>query len=95
MLSCFPILSYVDLLLIIYYRWDCTDVYKTLNKAHQDISVLEYEMEQLLEQASLFEVIVPEFKIIKGLRKELKMAKVRLSSVLTILYWNKIANYYL
>lgn len=33
-------------------------------------------MEKLIDQASLFEVIIPEFKIVKILRKELKMFKV-------------------
>lgn len=33
-------------------------------------------MEKLTEQSTLFEVIVPEFKVVKTLRKELKMCKV-------------------
>lgn len=58
-------------------RWGCDDVYREIDKANIDITKLEESIDKLVEQAILFEVIVPEFKIIKTVRKELKMAKAR------------------
>lgn len=57
-------------------RWGCKQVYKEIDKAHLEVADLEDSMEKLVKQATLFEVIIPEFKTIKSIRKELKMAKV-------------------
>lgn len=73
-------------LVLDYLRWDCPEIYKVLDKADLDVAELERVMEKLVEQASLFEVITPEFKTIKQLRKELKMAKVNLTHIYVNLF---------
>lgn len=42
------------------------------------IRALEQEMQQLQESASLFEVNVPDFKLLRQCRRELRMLKVAL-----------------
>jgi len=49
-----------------------------LNDENLDILVFEMNMAQIQESASLFEVNVPEFKLLKQCRKELKLLKVRI-----------------
>lgn len=46
-----------------------------MDEAHREISMLERQMHDIQESASLFEVLVPEFKQLKQCRKELKMLK--------------------
>ena len=60
----------------IIYRFDCANVYPTLDKTHDAITDFEKEMAELQKQASLFDVNVPEFKQLKMCRKEVKMLKV-------------------
>ncbi|XP_057895061.1 dynein axonemal heavy chain 17 [Melospiza georgiana] len=49
--------------------------YKSLNKQHKSITVLEKEMEALASSAALFEVSFPEYKQLKMCRKELRLLK--------------------
>uniref|UniRef100_A0A1B6BXH8 Dynein beta chain, ciliary-like n=1 Tax=Clastoptera arizonana TaxID=38151 RepID=A0A1B6BXH8_9HEMI len=70
-----------------FYSWDCFEPYKVIDKYHNEVSELEDDMEKLIDQSSLFEVAVTEFKIVKYLRKELKMAKVLWDFILIIRAW--------
>ncbi|KAF2980505.1 hypothetical protein EK904_000039, partial [Melospiza melodia maxima] len=49
--------------------------YKSLNRQHKSITVLEKEMEALASSAALFEVSFPEYKQLKMCRKELRLLK--------------------
>ncbi|XP_030817712.1 dynein heavy chain 17, axonemal [Camarhynchus parvulus] len=49
--------------------------YKSLNRQHKSITVLEKEMEALATSAALFEVSVPEYKQLKTCRRELRLLK--------------------
>lgn len=48
-----------------------------MSKVDQELLHLENEMKSIQESGSLFEVTVPEFKLLKQCRKELRMLKVR------------------
>lgn len=52
-----------------------TGVYGNLDEMHVKIVVMEVEMKQLADSASLFEVNMPEFKQLKQCRKEVKLLK--------------------
>lgn len=89
---------------IVYYRevfkkypfmqYSCTEPYKVIDRVHRDLQKFENEMRDLQQSGSLFEVTVPDFKVLKQCRKELKMLKVRLlracdlpsTSLLLIIY---------
>ncbi|XP_014225178.1 dynein beta chain, ciliary [Trichogramma pretiosum] len=58
-----------------FFKYDCEDPYAQLDEAHKEITLLETQMRDIQESASLFEVLVPEFKQLKQCRKELKMLK--------------------
>jgi dynein heavy chain len=47
-----------------------------MDRTNDAITALEMEMATLAEQASLFDVNVPDFKQLKMCRKEIKMLKV-------------------
>ncbi|NWX62644.1 DYH17 protein, partial [Promerops cafer] len=49
--------------------------YKSMNRQHKNITVLEKEMADLATSAALFEVSVPEYKQLKMCRKELRLLK--------------------
>jgi dynein heavy chain len=70
MFNCKYIVYFVE------YRFDCPDVYIALDKSNNAITALETEMAFLAEQASLFDVNVPDFKQLKMCRKDVKMLKV-------------------
>lgn len=59
-----------------FFRYDCSDPYALLNRVNNDMNRLEKEMRDIQDSGSLFEVNVPEFKLLKQCRKELRMAKV-------------------
>lgn len=59
------------------HRYDCPHPFFVLNDANSKIIEFELNMAQIQESASLFEVNVPEFKLLKQCRKELKLLKVR------------------
>ncbi|OXU27164.1 hypothetical protein TSAR_014516 [Trichomalopsis sarcophagae] len=58
-----------------FFKYDCKNPYTQLDEAHKEIAMLERQMNDIQESASLFEVLVPEFKQLKQCRKELKMLK--------------------
>ncbi|XP_070187600.1 dynein beta chain, ciliary-like isoform X2 [Littorina saxatilis] len=57
------------------FKYNCERPYVLLDKYNEEICVMEKEMQQMLESASLFEVNVPDFKQLKQCRKELKLLK--------------------
>jgi dynein heavy chain len=57
-----------------------------LDEKHLEIVELETEMSNIQDAASLFEVTVADFKQIKQCRKELRMLKVKRSTL--IIPWN-------
>ena len=59
------------------YAAEC--VYGNLDDMHVKIAVMEEEMQGLADSASLFEVNMPEFKQLKGCRREVKLLKVSFS----------------
>ncbi|XP_046594204.1 dynein beta chain, ciliary [Neodiprion lecontei] len=58
-----------------FFKYSCEDPYKQLDEADKEISMLERQMMDIQESASLFEVTVPDFKQLRQCRKELKMLK--------------------
>jgi dynein heavy chain, axonemal len=59
-----------------FFKYNCDDPYILLDRISDDIYRLESEMAAINESGSLFEVNVPEFKLLKQCRRELKMLKV-------------------
>lgn len=59
-----------------FFRYDCGDPYQVMSRVDYEMLYLEDEMKGIQESGSLFEVNVPEFKLLKQCRKELKMLKV-------------------
>lgn len=60
-----------------FLRYDCKQPYTIMDRINLDIQKFENEMYVIQESGSLFEVNVPEFKVLKQCRKELRMSKVR------------------
>ncbi|KAM7360514.1 dynein heavy chain at 93AB isoform 2-T2 [Cochliomyia hominivorax] len=58
-----------------FFRYDCKDPYLLADRINDDMFRLEYEMAEIQESGSLFEVNIPEFKLLKQCRKELRMLK--------------------
>lgn len=58
-----------------FFKYDCKNPYELLDEAHKEILMLERQMKDIQESASLFEVTVPEFKQLRQCRRELKMLK--------------------
>lgn len=59
-----------------FFKYACTVPYTVLDLINNDIERLEFVMKDIQCSGSLFEVNVPEFKILKQCRKELKLLKV-------------------
>lgn len=59
-----------------FFKYDCENPYSLLDRISDDIYRLEHEMAAINESGSLFEVNVPEFKLLRQCRRELKMLKV-------------------
>lgn len=59
-----------------FFKFSCEHPYELLDRVHNDIERLENVMKDIQSSGSLFEVNVPEFKILKQCRKELKLLKV-------------------
>ncbi len=59
-----------------FFKYDCFEPYELLDRISGDIFRLEGEMASIYDSGSLFEVNVPEFKLLRQCRKELKMLKV-------------------
>lgn len=60
-----------------FLRYDCKEPYKLMDRTNNDIKRFEKTMREIQDSGSLFEVSVPEFKVLKQCRKELRMLKVR------------------
>ncbi|XP_033341681.2 dynein heavy chain at 93AB [Megalopta genalis] len=58
-----------------FFKYECQNPYELLDEGHREILMLETQMKDIQESASLFEVIVPEFKVLRQCRKELRMLK--------------------
>ncbi|XP_025160705.1 dynein beta chain, ciliary-like [Harpegnathos saltator] len=81
------------------FRFDCPNVYEKLDDINEDIVKLEQKLDELYNQANIFEQQVPEFKQIKLARRELRLLK-NLWDYVNIVtssldewkttYWNKI-----
>lgn len=59
-----------------FFKYDCAEPFQLMDRINGDIGRLEGVMRDIQSSGSLFEVNVPEFKILKQCRKELKMLKV-------------------
>ena len=59
-----------------FFKYDCEFPFNILDRISDDIYRLEKEMAEIQESGSLFEVNVPEFKLLRQCRRELKMLKV-------------------
>lgn len=64
-----------------FFKYECPEPYDILDRISDDIFRLESEMTCIYESGSLFEVNVPEFKLLRQCRKELKMLKVNLMTI--------------
>lgn len=61
-----------------FFNYDCEKPFRLLDGYSGDLQRLESVMRDIQSSGSLFEVNVPEFKLLKQCRKELKMLKVML-----------------
>lgn len=68
-----------------FFKFICHQPYYLLDLVHNDIERLENVMKDIQSSGSLFEVNVPEFKILKQCRKELKLLKVSFLKFIIIL----------
>lgn len=59
-----------------FFNYECQDPFRLLDGYNGDLQRLEGVMRDIQSSGSLFEVNVPEFKLLKQCRKELKMLKV-------------------
>lgn len=75
-----------------FFKYDCDYPYNWLNRINGDMERLEKDMFDIHESGSLFEVSVPEFKLLKQCRKEMKMLKVG-SSLFCLGHFTR-ANYF-
>lgn len=62
-----------------FFKYSCNEPFELMDRINNDIARLEGVMRDIQSSGSLFEVNVPEFKILKQCRKELKMLKVNSS----------------
>ncbi|EFA11309.2 dynein beta chain, ciliary [Tribolium castaneum] len=58
-----------------FFQYNCPEPYIVLDKVDKDLRKFETEMKNIHESGSLFEVNVPDFKVLKQCRKDLKMLK--------------------
>lgn len=58
-----------------FFKYECPGPYELLDKISGDLMRLEKDMSGIQESGSLFEVTVPEFKLLKQCRKELRLLK--------------------
>lgn len=62
-----------------FMQYDCKEPYRMIDRVNKDLQKFEEEMRVVQESGSLFEVSVPDFKVLKQCRKELRMLKVNQS----------------
>ncbi|CAH0405196.1 unnamed protein product [Chilo suppressalis] len=58
-----------------FFKYECENPYEVMTRVDREMMFLEEEMKNIQESGSLFEVNVPEFKLLKQCRKELRMLK--------------------
>ncbi|XP_028172090.1 dynein beta chain, ciliary-like [Ostrinia furnacalis] len=58
-----------------FFKYECGDPYEVMSRVDYEMLHLEEEMKGIQGSGSLFEVNVPEFKLLKQCRKELRMLK--------------------
>ncbi|XP_045482107.1 dynein beta chain, ciliary [Harmonia axyridis] len=58
-----------------FFYFSCKEPYKLIDRINQDLEKFEHQMRKIHESGSLFEVSVPDFKILKQCRKDMKMLK--------------------
>ena len=58
-----------------FYSYNCCSPYEHLSAANIEIEMLEVQVKELQSQAALFEVMVPDFPLIKQCRQENKLLK--------------------
>ncbi|BET02170.1 Dynein, axonemal heavy chain [Nesidiocoris tenuis] len=59
-----------------FFNWDCWEPYIEIDNCEYEITKMEELCAKLEEQAALFEVAVPEFRLLKRFRHELKNVKI-------------------
>lgn len=59
-----------------FFKYDCEEPYLLLDRISDDMHRLESDMAEIGDSGSLFEVNVPEFKVLRQCRRELRMLKV-------------------
>lgn len=64
-----------------FFTYSCQIPYKLIDHVHGDLSRFEEIMKKIQESGSLFEVSIPDFKLLKQCRKELRMLKVSSISI--------------
>jgi len=63
-----------------FFQFDCFKPYLLMDRINDDMYLCEREMREIQKSGSLFEVNIPEFKVLKQCRKELRMLKVSTKS---------------
>ncbi|VEN40996.1 unnamed protein product, partial [Callosobruchus maculatus] len=58
-----------------FFRYDCAKPYQMIDRVDEDLRKLEKEMKGIHESGSLFEVNVPDFKILRQCRRDLRLLK--------------------
>ncbi|XP_066247509.1 dynein beta chain, ciliary [Euwallacea similis] len=58
-----------------FFKYLCSNPYEMIDKVDRDMGKLEREMKSINESGSLFEVNVPDFKVLKQCRRDLKLLK--------------------
>eukprot|EP00095_Tigriopus_kingsejongensis_P007513 maker-scaffold103_size370364-snap-gene-1.20 protein:Tk07513 transcript:maker-scaffold103_size370364-snap-gene-1.20-mRNA-1 annotation:"dynein beta ciliary-like" len=58
-----------------FYQFKCRQPYELLAEANGMIDAMEFETKKLIDSAMLFEVSVPNFRLLTQCRKEIKMLK--------------------
>ncbi|VVC95211.1 unnamed protein product, partial [Leptidea sinapis] len=58
-----------------FFKYECDDPYEVMSRVDMEMLHLEDDMKNIQDSGSLFEVNVPEFKLLKQCRKELRMLK--------------------
>ncbi|CAH1164042.1 unnamed protein product [Phaedon cochleariae] len=58
-----------------FFQYSCMNPYEMIDKINKDLQKLEKKMEDIHESGSLFEVNVPDFKILKQCRRDLRLLK--------------------
>lgn len=61
-----------------FFSYSCPNPYDTMDKVDSDLKKFEAEMRGIHESGSLFEVSVPDFKILKQCRRDLRLLKVKM-----------------